>query len=226
MLYIVGSPIGNLKDITLRAIEILNDCDLVLCENPQRTLKLINKLKDQGLIEKKKIVLNFRKTKNLVEILKEKKVAFLVSSGMPGISDPSSELIKLCQENNIYFDCAPGVSALTCAISLLPFQVRIFVFLGFLPKKQNKIKKIFKYFLKKKITIIFFESPYRILKTLNYIKDVIEENNFKADFYIFKEITKINQKYYFGKINEIIDTLKKEIIKGEWTIVIKSYGVK
>jgi len=225
MLYIVGSPIGNLKDITLRAIETLDEVDLILCENPEKTLKLIESLFKLNLIKSKKKILNFRRVKNLIEVLTNKKVAFLVSSGMPGVSDPVASLVKICIENKINFECIPGPSALTTVISLLPFQVKNLVFLGFLPKKEGKIKKFLNYFLKNKVTIIFFESPFRILKTLRLIEKILKDCKVEADFFIFKELTKINQRYYFGKIEKIIKEIEQNKIKGEWTVAIRSYGI-
>ncbi|MCX7916990.1 MAG: 16S rRNA (cytidine(1402)-2'-O)-methyltransferase, partial [bacterium] len=159
MLYIVATPIGNIKDITLRAIEILKEVDLILCEDTRETIKLLNYygIKKKLLsyykdIEKKRV-------DRVIELLKEgKEIALVCDRGTPGISDPAYVLVNEAYKNNIKVIPVPGPSALTASLSISGFPLKNVYFIGFIPKKENEKKKIFEKFKEGNETIIFFES--------------------------------------------------------------------
>ncbi len=221
-LFVVGTPIGNLSDITERAKEVIKDCDIIICENKERALKILRKV---GADYKDIIVLPPPKEKELSEkvlqrIKDEKKAAMIVSAGTPGISDPGSILVKKCIEEGIQVIPVPGVSAITCALSVSGFDTSSFLFLGFPPKKgrKNFLRKVKEGIEKMPFTplLVMFESPHRIIKTLRDIKDVFEN----VDVFLAREMTKIHEEYIRGKINEVIQMLeRKEKIKGEITVI-------
>ena len=213
-LYIVSTPIGNLEDITLRAVEILKNSDIVLCEDTRRSIKLLNHFK----IKKKLISYHkFNEKKQLVNIIKhfnEGKILSLISdAGTPLLSDPGRLLVNQCIKSGINVTPIPGVSSITSAMSVSGFKDQFF-FYGFLPKTENELKKVLGTLSKNDFTQVFFISS----KKINfYIK------NFKIFFsgrriLIAREITKMHETF----IREDVDKLKpfKTLIKGELTIVI------
>ncbi|BCX15642.1 MAG: ribosomal RNA small subunit methyltransferase I [Candidatus Parcubacteria bacterium] len=216
-LYIVPTPIGNLKDITLRALEVLRSVNYIVCEDTRRTKILLDHydIKDKKLIsyfaprEEKKIPM-------ILEVLEKEDIALVVDAGMPGISDPGYKLIKTSLEQGIEVETLPGPSAFLTALIGSGLPTDKFLFLGFLPKKglENYLNK----FKDLEATIIFYESPQRILKTL----DVIE--NIFGDGYlvIAREISKIYEEYIRGKLKEIKEKLKDKKLKGEMTVVFRS----
>lgn len=215
-LFIISTPIGNLKDITLRALEVLKKVDYILAENPQITLKLLSYYQI-----KKPLIKYHQHTENRKKILKlleqGKNLALVSSAGTPGISDPGNELLdeiyqKLPQTKVVP---VPGPSALSCAISLCGFFMGKFLFLGFLPKKKKR-KETIEMIKNTKIPVIFFESPHRLLKTLEDLKKEMPERR----IFLAKELTKKFEKTFRGKIKEIYELLKKEKIKGEWVLIL------
>lgn len=217
-IYIVGTPIGNLEDITLRAINVLKKVDIILSETPRTTIKLLNKF------EINKPVFNFfqnpteKQIKNILDLLKEgKDIALVSEAGTPGVSDPGNKLISDILERNMGVNIIPipGVSAITAAISVSGVNTQKFSFFGFVPKtKRNKFWKQVSDF---DGVVLFFESPFRIKKTLMEIKNKVEN---KEKILIFRELTK--------KFEEIIrtdfDNLEKDVLKlkdkGEFTILL------
>jgi len=216
MLYIIPTPIGNLKDITLRCLEVLKEVEYIFCEDTRRTKILL----DHYQIKNKKLISYFapkeeEKIPYLLEILKNNNAALVVDAGMPGISDPGSKLIKSCLENNIKIEVLPGPSAFLSALVGSDLPTDKFLFLGFLPKKG--LKNYFGKFKDLEVTIIFYESSNRILKTLKIIKEVFQ----KGRIVIAREISKIYEEYLRGDIDEIIEILEKRKLKGEITIVFR-----
>jgi 16S rRNA (cytidine1402-2'-O)-methyltransferase len=216
-LYIVPTPIGNLKDITLRALEILKEVDYIICEDTRRTNILLNHYS----IKNKKLISYFvpkedQKIPFLLEIIKKYKSALVVDAGMPGISDPGYKLIKACLENNLEIEVLPGPSAFLTALVGSGLPTDKFLFLGFLPKKglknylEERIKEL-------DVTIIFYESPKRLEKTLKTIYEVL--GNCKIA--IAREISKIYEEYLRGDLKEIISRLKDKKLKGEITVVLR-----
>lgn len=224
-LFLVSTPIGNLKDITLRALEILKSVDEVVCESTDTALTLLNHyqikkplihLSDENQLEKIPLIL--KKLKD------GKNLALTSDAGTPTISDPGQLLIKYAIQENIKIIPIPGPSAILSALISSGLPTQPFLFLGFLPKKETEIKKLFlktKEFKIKKDspTIIFFESPNRLLKTLNLLKEILGE---KTKISLAREMTKIYEEFIRGDINKIIKKIKeRKEIKGEITVVIK-----
>ena len=216
MLFVVPTPIGNLKDITLRSLEILKEVEYIFCEDTRRTKILL----DHYQIKNKRLVSYFapkeeKKIPYLLEILKNQSAALVVDSGMPGISDPGYKLIKACLENNIKIEVLPGPSAFLTALISSGLPTDKFLFLGFLPKKG--LRNYFEKLKDLEITFVFYESPKRILKTLKTIREVFKEGK----IVIAREISKIHQEYLRGNLDEIIEILEKRKLKGEITIVCR-----
>jgi 16S rRNA (cytidine1402-2'-O)-methyltransferase len=215
-LYIVPTPIGNLKDITIRALEILKEVDYIICEDTRRT----NILLDHYDIKNKKLISYFapkedQKIPFLLEIIKKYKSALVVDAGMPGISDPGYKLIKACLENNLEIEVLPGPSAFLTALVGSGLPTDKFLFLGFLPKKG--LKKYLERIKELDVTIIFYESPKRLEKTLKTIYEIL--GNCKIT--IAREISKIYEEYLRGDLREIISKLKDKKLKGEITVVLR-----
>ncbi len=219
-LYIVSTPIGNLDDITLRALEVLKKTDIILCEDTRRSIKLLNHYK----IKKRLVSYHkFNEKKQLVKIIEyfnEGKILSLISdAGTPSLSDPGRLLVNFCIENNIQVIPIPGVSSITTALSVSGFKDQ-FLFYGFLPKKKNELEKTLSFLSQNEYTLVFFAPS----KKLNfYIK------NFKRFFsgrkiLIAKEITKIHEAFIREKIDklEIFETS----MKGELTIVVSEKKTK
>jgi 16S rRNA (cytidine1402-2'-O)-methyltransferase len=222
MLYIVSTPIGNLEDITFRAIRILKEVDFIVCED-SRTAGML--LKHYN-IEKKQLIsyndYNYKKnTTIIIRLLKDNKNCALISEkGTPCICDPGFRLINECINNNIEISPIPGACALTSALVTSGISLNEFTFIGFIPKSKEKIKKIIISEDLNKRTLIFYESMHRILKTLELLNKLIPENN----ICIAREITKKYEEFNRGKVKDIYNIYlnkKKEQTKGEYVIIIE-----
>jgi len=214
-LYIVATPIGNLEDITIRAINTLQDMDVIICEDTRRAGILLNKYD----IHKKLIPYHEhnerKKLPQIIALLKDmRKVALICNAGMPLISDPGYVLIKEAIEENIQVSVIPGPSALTTALAIAGLPVNNFVFEGFLPKKAGRRRKKLESFKKENRTIVFFESPMRIAKTLNELLDNIGDRQ----IVLCRELTKYHEEIRRGKISKILEKMPTE--KGEFTVVL------
>jgi len=216
-LYVVATPIGNLKDITIRAIETLKEVDFILCEDTRETKKILD------FYDIKKPLISYhqhtglKKTEYIVNLLKQDKNLALVSdAGTPGISDPGNKLIEIVvsQIDNLEIVSIPGPSALTAVASICGFPVDKFVFLGFPPHKKGR-QKFFKQLAEHDLPVIIYESPHRILKTLLELSKVSD-----FDIVVAREITKKFETIYRGKPDVIISRLEAEGPKGEFAIVI------
>jgi len=214
-LYIVATPIGNLKDITIRAIETLKSVDIILCEDTRRAKILLKTYN----IENKVLISYFegneeKRTNEALKLLKQgKNLALITDSGTPLISDPGYRLVKACRENNLDVIPIPGPSALISALSVSGLETDKFLFLGFLPKKKNKrIRELEKY---KNFdgSIIIYVSVYKIKEILNELFEVF--GNRKV--FIAREMTKIYEEYIYGNLLEVKDKIKE---KGEFVIII------
>ncbi|KKS82710.1 MAG: Ribosomal RNA small subunit methyltransferase I [Candidatus Wolfebacteria bacterium GW2011_GWC1_43_10] len=220
MLFIVSTPIGNLKDISRRALETLRDVDVIIAESPVDSLRLLNAYKISG---KEIIKYNDRNKKSalkvILDILKEKNAAYITSAGTPSISDPGGDLVRGAREKGIGINVIPGPSALISAIAASGIRAREFTFVSFPPKKQGQLKNLFNKFKKGEGVLVFFESPFRILKTLGALKEVAPE----CYLCVAKEMTKMFENYFTGIPEEVIKKLeeKKENQKGEFTIIVQ-----
>jgi len=219
-LYIVSTPIGNLRDITFRAIEVLKGVDFILCEDTRQTLKLLNHYDIQ-----KPLVSYFQHSKLakvdyiLGQLEKGKNIALVSDAGTPGISDPGNKLISSIVEKaeKAEIISIPGPSALTAAVSVSGFPMDKFLFLGFPPAKKKR-KKFFEEIANSKYPVIFYESPYRILKTLKELSSLIAYR----EIVVCRELTKKFETIYRGKVEQIIKELEsdKNNLKGEFVVVV------
>ena len=213
-LYIVSTPIGNLEDITLRAINVLKNSDIILCEDTRHSLKLLNHLKI-----KKKLISNhkFNEKKQLTSIIEhinQGKILSLISdAGTPTLSDPGKILINECLAKNFNIVPIPGVSSITTAMSISGFDEK-FLFYGFLPKKEKEIEIIFKILSKYKFSQVFFIPGIKI----NYYLKKIKEYFSSRKIIIAKEMTKIHENFYRNQVKNLIPF--KDRVKGEITVVI------
>ena len=217
-LYIVATPIGNLKDITLRALHTLEEADLILCEDTRVTKGLLEHYNIETPVESYHQHSKLKKINKIIDLLKQGKNLALVSdSGTPGISDPGNKLINHLSLiiDKLEIIPIPGPSALTAIASISGFPTDKFIFLGFPPHKTKR-KKFFQEVADSKYSVIIYESPYRILKTLRELNEVG-----KFDIVIGRELTKKFETIYRGNIDEVINQLEKDKIKGEFTIAIK-----
>lgn len=220
-LYIVSTPIGNLEDMSFRALRILNEVDLILCEDTRVTRKLLDRYK----IEKP--VLSYHQHSQLQRIdyiltllKKEKNMALISDAGTPGVSDPGNLLIKEVVEKlgeKIKIIPIPGPSAVTTAASISGFPTDKFLFLGFPPQKRKRMK-FFKEVIDSKYPVIFYESPYRILKSLNDLKIL----NPELEIFVARELTKKFETIYRGKIEEVLKKIEKDKVLGEFVVVVNS----
>lgn len=218
-LYIVATPIGNLGDISKRAIETLKSVDVILTEDTRVTKKLLNRFKIQTRISSYHQHSKETKKLNILKDLIEGKNIVLVSdAGTPGISDPGNELIDylLEKEPKIKIVPIPGPSAITTALSICGFNVNNFVFLGYFPKKKRT--KTFLRIKEGKEAHIFFESPKRLLKTITELQEYTEE---QRRIFIGKELTKMFEMTYRGQLKSIIGQLETSDLRGEAVVVVE-----
>lgn len=216
MLYIIATPIGNLEDITLRAIRMLKEVDYILAEDTRRTGKLLshyqikNKMVSYNDINKK------RKTPFILQELQQgKNIALVSDAGTPGISDPGFYLVRACRENNLDVSCIPGPNAAITALVASGLPTDQFSFYGFIPKSPGKKKKLLQKISEREETAILYESPHRIEKTLTLINETMPQKQ----VVVARELTKKFEEYKRGTAKEILNQNKK--IKGEITLIIK-----
>jgi 16S rRNA (cytidine1402-2'-O)-methyltransferase len=217
-LYIVGTPIGNLSDITMRAIETLKNCDLILAEDTRQTLKLLNHFN----ITKHMISYHRHnedeKIKKVIELLDSGKNLSLVSdAGMPIISDPGQNLVKYLVENNYEIEVIPGVTALTTAIVKSGMDSTRFSFEGFLSVNKKQRNNRLESLKNEQRTMIFYEAPHKILSTL---KDMLQVFG-NRKICIARELTKIHEEYRYTTFKEAIDEIETNGIKGEIVLLIE-----
>lgn len=217
-LIIVPTPIGNLQDITLRALNVLKTSDIIICEDTRVTQKLLNHYEiNTHLISNH----NFNEHKNLEKIisllLQEKNIALVSDAGTPGISDPGYLLVRECLNNNIEVECLPGAVALIPALVNSGLPCDRFCFEGFLPHKKGRQKRL-KELSEEKRTLVFYESPYRILKLLTEF-----ENYFGAErkISISRELSKKFEETIRGTISEIKNHFENNDPIGEFVIVVE-----
>lgn len=219
LLYIVPTPIGNLEDITYRAIKILNSVDLILCEDTRRTKVLCQHYGINVPLKSYYNYIEHRRTQEIIPFIKQgAKVALVSDSGTPGISDPGYLIIKECIDNGIKVIPLPGAVAFVTAAVGSGCPLNKIVFLGFLSKKVGKIEKVISDFLVEGTTIIFYESPKRVLKTLQVISKILNQK--KVFCVIARELTKVYEEFIRGELAEVCQKLKNQEIKGEIVVII------
>ena len=216
-LYLVATPIGNLEDITLRAINILKDVDIVAAEDTRHTLKLLNHLE-----LKKRLISYHRHNENakssiLIDLLLEgKNIALVSDAGTPAICDPGEEVVKQAIENNIDVIPIPGACALINALIASGMNTTEFSFYGFLPLNKKNRKEKLETIKDDSKTIILYEAPHKLLNTLKDILNIRGEN---TRIVLARELTKIHEEFIRGTIKEIIEKINE--VKGEFIIIIE-----
>ena len=217
-LFIVGTPIGNLEDISIRAINTLKEVDVILAEDTRHTKKLTSKYEIKTRLISYHKFNAAKKSNQIMEHLKNgKSIAIVSDSGMPNISDPGGRIIDLCRDENIKITTIPGPTALTSAISMTGFYKNGFIFSGFLPHKSGGRKKELIRWSDSNKPIIFYESPYRLLKLLNEIKEYLGE---ETKVFVFRELTKKFEETLIGTPSEISNSFQKRTVKGEIVVII------
>ncbi len=220
-LYLVATPIGNREDISMRALHVLNNVDIIACENTGHSSLLLSAYG----IKKKLIALHQHNELDKAEyiakfIIDGKSVAYISDAGTPTISDPGAGLVDYLHNLNFDIFSIPGPSALITAFSLSGFETSHFQFFGFLPNTIGKRKKSLVNIYNSNITTILYESPHRIIKTLKAMREIFGNDHI---IFIARELTKIFETYYRGKLGELIDELEsnKDNQKGEFVLIVK-----
>lgn len=216
-IYIVSTPIGNLADISLRAIDILKTVDLIACEDTRQTSKILNHYKIKNKMTPYHDHNKEYKTSSLIDLIKKgNSIALVSDAGTPGISDPGFYLIREAIKNNINISPIPGPSALTAAILASGMEIDRFLFEGYLPRKKGRLKRL-KELAAYKVTIVIFEGPHRVLKTLRDLRDTLGDR--KAA--IGRELTKVHEEFIRGNLSDLIANFSERKPKGEFVILIE-----
>lgn len=217
-LYVVATPIGNLEDITFRAIKILKSVNYIACEDTRQTKKLLNHYGIEG----KKLISYFehneeKSAERIIKLLEKEDVALVSDAGTPTLSDPGYKLVKLAYEKGFKVSPIPGAFAAATALSASGLPTDKFLFVGFLPNKEKKKKQQLEWLKECGITFILYESPKRVLKTLQDIKEILPS----SEVVVAKELTKIHEEFIRGKASEIIKYLVEnpDKLKGEFVII-------
>ena len=218
ILYICGTPIGNLEDITLRCLTVLKKVDLIVAEDTRHTKILLNHYQISKPSTSYHKYSKEKKVEYILNLLQEgKSIALLSDAGMPGICDPGYEIISRAIENNITIIPIPGVSALTTALVVSGFTMDRFVFEGFIPRKKGEKIKFFSNLKDEERTIVLYEAPHRVKDTLNVLKEIMGDRK----IVIARELTKRFEEIIRGKLSSVADSLKNKEVKGEITLVLE-----
>ncbi len=218
MLYVVGTPIGNLEDITFRAIKILKEVEYIFAEDTRVTKRLLNHYEIDTKVYQYHEHNKQYQIENIIGLLKEEKnIAIVTDAGMPCISDPGYELVDAALKNRIKVTSIPGPSSITTGASISGIDMRRMAYEGFLPKKKGR-QTLFLKLKEEERTIVILESPNRIVKTL---KDI---QNYLGNRYVVitRELTKIYEEIIRGRVDEVIDLLEKRNVKGEIVLFVSS----
>ena len=216
-MYLVPTPIGNLEDITLRALSVLKSVDTVLAEDKRNSVKLLNHYGIKTRLESYHAFNEHKVVEQLVERLKKgEKIALISDAGTPGISDPGFLLMRAALEHQIAAECLPGATALIPALVNSGLPSDRFVFEGFLPHKKGRNKKL-QQLAQEDRTIILYESPHRLLKTLTQLAEHLGEERPAS---VSRELTKIYEETVRGTLLEILRYFEQKSVKGEFVIVV------
>lgn len=217
-LYIVSTPIGNIKDITFRAIEVLESVDYIVCENPNNSKKLLNHYNINKKLIQLNAIIEENNTSNILNLLKNgNNIAYISDAGTPCISDPGQILVSNAIKENIEVSVIPGASAILTSLVGSGLNISNFTFVGFLSNKSGTRLNQLKELSKINSTLVIYESSHRILDT---IKDIKQTFNNDLNICIAKELTKVHEEYIRDKIANI--SLDKEKVKGEFVILIEN----
>jgi 16S rRNA (cytidine1402-2'-O)-methyltransferase len=218
MLYIVPTPIGNLKDITLRALEVLQEVDVILAEDTRNTSRLLNHYQIQKPLSPYHQHNEHKILHHLIEqLLAGKKMAVVTDAGTPGISDPAFLLVRECIKNNIKIETLPGATAFVPALINSGLTTNRFVFEGFLALKKGRHTLLTR-LAEEERTIILYESPMRLIKTL---EDLVQYFGATRQCCVSRELTKMFEENARGSLQEVLDHFKQKTVKGEIVIIIQ-----
>ncbi|MBN1627199.1 MAG: 16S rRNA (cytidine(1402)-2'-O)-methyltransferase [Deltaproteobacteria bacterium] len=216
-LYVVATPIGNLEDITLRALKILKEVSLIAAENIDHTRRLCSHYGIRTRLLSYNQHNSASKGPKLLEILdKGDDIAIVTNAGTPTVSDPGSELVAIAHEHGIRVSPIPGPSAVITALSVSGLKVDRFVFIGFLPNRGGKRRKYIRGLLNERRTMILYEAPHRVVELLNDLRDILGDRRAA----VLRELTKVYEEIKRGSISEILEDMDPEMVKGEFTIII------
>ena len=222
-IYLVPTPIGNLGDITLRALEVLKSVDLIAAEDTRQSLKLLNHFNiKKSLISYHKHNEQGKSEELIDRVRNGENIAVISDAGTPGISDPGSIVLKKCIENGIDVEVLPGATAFTTAIIYSGLDTSAFIFRGFLPREKKKKKEFVESLKDRRETIIFYESPYRVIDTLTFLK----ENFGNRNIAVCRELTKLHEEIYRGSLEEAICYFNDNIPKGEFVLVLQGKSLE
>lgn len=217
-LYLVPTPIGNLKDITLRALEVLENADIIAAEDTRQTLKLLNHF------NLKKSLYSYHQhneqgqSENIITKLEEGlNIALVSDAGTPGISDPGSVIVAKCIEKGIAFEVLPGATAITTAVVYSGLDTTKFLFRGFLPRENKDRKIIIEEIIASKETLVFYEAPHRLLDTLTYLRESLGNRKMAA----CRELTKLHEEIVRGSIEDCIKHFLDKRPRGEFVLVVE-----
>ena len=220
-LYIVPTPIGNLEDITLRAIKVLKKVDLILCEDTRRSKKLLNHLEIDVLLRSHHKFNEHSEVSYIVKkIVEGSNMALISDAGVPGISDPGFLIVRTCLENNIEIECLPGPTAFVPALVVSGLPIDKFIFEGFLPAKKGRKSRLEKLALESR-TMVFYESPHKLLRTLLDFDNFFGSNR---KISISRELTKLYEETLRGSIKEMVAIYSNKKPKGEYVIIVQGKG--
>ncbi|MDD5251217.1 MAG: 16S rRNA (cytidine(1402)-2'-O)-methyltransferase [Patescibacteria group bacterium] len=220
MLYLIATPIGNLEDMTFRAVETIKNLDVLFCEDTRQTKRLLDRYGLRVALDSYREEAHARKAERMIELLQEGKNVGLVSdAGTPGVSDPGGRLVAAVVERlpNVNIIPIPGPSAVAAIVSVAGFGGNGFTFLGFPPNQKGR-QSFIREALDEPRTVILYESPHRISKLLESIREISPDRN----LVVGRELTKLHETIYRGTAAEIISAIKKTSDKGEFAIAIES----
>lgn len=216
-LYLVPTPIGNLKDMTFRAVEVLNDVDLILAEDTRTSGKLLKHFEITTQMQSHHMHNEHKTVTHLVEKLKSGlSIALISDAGTPAISDPGFLLTRTCLENNIEVECLPGATAFVPALVNSGLPNDKFVFEGFLPVKKGRQTRLF-LLAEETRTMIFYESPHKLIKTLGHFCEYFGEDRLVS---VSRELTKLFEETIRGTVKEVLEHYTNKPVKGEIVIVV------
>ena len=217
-LYLVPTPIGNLKDITLRALEVLQSVDIIAAEDTRQSLKLLNHFNIRKTLISYHQHNEQGKSENIINQVKEgKNIAIISDAGSPGISDPGSVIVSKCIEQNIAFEVLPGATAITTALVYSGLDTTKFIFRGFLPRENKERKPIIDDLINRSETLIFYEAPHRLLNTLEFLYENIGNRKIS----MCRELTKLYEEIIRLTLEEAIEYYKQQSPRGEYVLVIE-----
>ena len=220
MLYLVATPIGNLEDISLRAIRVLGEVGVIAAEDTRTTRKLLSRHGIKARLMSYHQFSGEGRTRNLLNLLEIQDVALVSEAGMPAISDPGYELVRVAVEHGVGVSALPGPSAVVTGLAVSGLPTHQFVYLGFLPRKTGERRRLFQSLEDEKRTVVAFESPHRIRKTLEEMKLVLAERPLA----LCRELTKMHEEVFRGDAAMALDHFVQP--RGEFTVVVGGAGLR